>query len=334
MKRERLLVLSTIVLSMCLVWFVGCEKTAKTAAVPEKEIAARVGNEVITLKDVDARISKMPVQYQAVIKSHKKEVLNDMVLETLLYGEAQKRGIDKDKEVKEMLAEAQKRIAIAKLLKDEVEEKAAVSDAEAQEYYNAHKDEFTIPERMKASQILVKTEDEAKAVLDELGKGKSFEDLAKEKSIDTSAKKGGDLGYFTKGQMIPEFEQAAAKLEIGQTSGIVKTQFGYHVIKLADKKPAQPQEFKDVSARIKTQLLANKKRDVFNKLVDGLKAKANVKINEAALGETEAAPVVMQPASMVKKPMPALNTQAASTATKVVPIVKKPAPVVKKEEKK
>lgn len=87
---------------------------------------------------------------------------------------------------------------------------------------------------VKASHILVKTEDEAKRILEELKKGASFAKLAQEKSECPSKKKGGDLGWFGRGKMVPEFEKAAFALKKGELSGIVKTKFGYHIIKVTD----------------------------------------------------------------------------------------------------
>ncbi|MBI4336109.1 MAG: peptidylprolyl isomerase [Candidatus Omnitrophica bacterium] len=263
--------------------FTGCEKAKAPSAGKKSDVVASIGQESITLKDVDERISKLPPYYQNMLKDRKRELVDDMVLEILLYNEAKQRGYQNDKEVKDLLREAEKKIVISKLIKDAVEVKTNVSDKEVEEYYNAHKEEFSVPERWKASHILVKTEAEAKGALDELSKGKSFEDAAKEKSQDASAKKGGDLGYFTRGQMVPEFEEAATKLEIGQTSGVVKSQFGFHIVKLTDKRPASTQELSDASARIKNNLLSTKRREAFDKLVADLKTKTKVAVNETLL---------------------------------------------------
>ena len=290
---KRAMVLSGLVsfFILALIVFSGCSKPIAVSKASQKDAVAIVGDEVITAKDVDDKISKMPPYYQSMLKTRKKEMLEDMVLEILLYKEAMKRGLDKDKEVADMLKEARKKILISKLIKDEVDIKSAVSDGNIEEYYNAHKDEFLTPEKWRASHILVKTEEEATAVLTELANGKSFEELAKEKSQDTTASRGGDLSYFTKGQMVQEFEDAVSKLEVGQTSGIVKTQFGYHIIKLTDKKPASAQELNDVKARIQNELLSTKRQEAFTKFVDGLKARTNIKMNEALLEEKqEAAP--------------------------------------------
>ena len=103
---------------------------------------------------------------------------------------------------------------------------------------------------MRARHILVETEDEAKAILDQLKGGADFATLAKEKSKDPGAAEGGDLGYFTKDQMVPEFAEVAFKMYPGQLSDPVKTQFGWHVIKLEDKRTKQPPEFDKVKDQI------------------------------------------------------------------------------------
>lgn len=295
MRGQRWLFFAVVVMTLGFIGVVGCQRAKPGAPNGQKDVVATVGNEVITMQTVDERISRLPSHYQSMLKSRKKELVEDMVLEALLFNEAKARGLENDKEVKAMLEEARKKIIISKLIKDEVENRSMVSDKEAEDHYNAHKNEFITPERWKASHILVKTEGEAKAILDELAKGKQFEDLAKEKSQDTSAKRGGDVGFFTKGQMVPEFEEAAFKLEVGKVSPIVKSQFGFHVIKLTDKKPVQEQELKDVSGRIKNELLSKKKQEAFDKMVADLKTKTKVVINESLLEEKKEAPQEAQP---------------------------------------
>ncbi len=107
-------------------------------------------------------------------------------------------------------------------------------ETEVQEYYNNNKDDFFL-DQVRASHILVKTEEEAQEIQQKLKSGESFEELAKEYSIDGSAQSGGDLEYFSKGRMVKPFEDAAFALEVGEISDIVQTQHGYHIIKLTDK---------------------------------------------------------------------------------------------------
>ncbi|NQU73436.1 MAG: peptidylprolyl isomerase, partial [Candidatus Omnitrophica bacterium] len=226
--------------------------------------------------------------------------------------------LEEDKEVKEILEEAHKKIVISKLIQNEIEEKATVSDKEVRNYYDTHGDEFATQERMKVSHILVNSEKEAKTILTELANGASFEELAKEKSEDTSSDKGGDIGYFTKGQVVPEFEKAASKLEIGQISEIVKSEFGYHIIKLTDKKPAQTQDFTGVSNKIKSKLLADKKKEEFDKLADRLKAGVAININKELLEKKEETSLMSQR----KAPMPKKETLEVAKEKEVVGEVK------------
>jgi len=309
------------VMAMYLVLLVGCGKDkspGSKAPVPQKDVVATVGDKVITLSQIDEKISRMPAHYQKMLQGRKAELLDDMVLEILLYDEAKKKGLEEDKEVKEILEEAHKKIVISKLIQNEIEEKATVSDKEARNYYDTHGDEFATQERMKVSHILVNSEKEAKTILTELANGASFEELAKEKSEDTSSDKGGDIGYFTKGQVVPEFEKAASKLEIGQISEIVKSEFGYHIIKLTDKKPAQTQDFTGVSNKIKSKLLADKKKEEFDKLADRLKAGVAININKELLEKKEETSLMSQR----KAPMPKKETLEVAKEKEVVGEVK------------
>ncbi|MGG2093320.1 peptidylprolyl isomerase PrsA [Bacillus sp. S13(2024)] len=153
--------------------------------------------------------------------------------------------------------------------------KKSISDKEAKDNYK--------PE-IKASHILVKDEETAKKVEAELAQGKSFEDLAKQYSEDTGSKdKGGDLGYFGPGKMVKEFEDAAYKLKKGEVSQPVKSQFGYHIIKVTDIKELKP--FDQEKDRIKGELADKKMQDAqfMNDLVTKEMKKADVKINDKDL---------------------------------------------------
>ena len=124
---------------------------------------------------------------------------------------------------------------------------------EIQAYWDENQANYEAGEEVRASHILVKTEDEAKAVLAELEAGGDFAKIAQEKSIDTgTAPKGGDLGWFGSGTMVPEFEDAAFALEVGQRSGIVQTQYGFHIILLAERKAASRPELADVRDKVET----------------------------------------------------------------------------------
>jgi foldase protein PrsA len=134
------------------------------------------------------------------------------------------------------------------------EKDVKISEDEIKKYFDQNKDQLNEPEQVRASHILVDTLDEANQVEARLKKGEDFAKVAKEVSKDPgSASKGGDLGYFTRGKMVPEFEQAAFSLKVGEISAPVKTQFGYHIIKVTDHKAAKTAQLSDPDVRKKIE---------------------------------------------------------------------------------
>ncbi len=176
---------------------------------------------------------------------------------------------------------------MAKFIKIEVDDKVTVSEDEMKKFYEEHKENFKRPQMWRASHILVASETEAKDISAELSKGKGFEELAREKSIDATAARGGDVGYFRKGQVIPEFENTCFGMEPGQTSGIVHTQFGYHIIKLTDRKRETIEPFEEAEPAIEGNLKLKKRTELFNKLVSDLKDKYRVRVEDDALKTIE-----------------------------------------------
>jgi len=251
------------------------------------QILASVDGEAITLAEFNERIARLPEQYQAVINKNKERFLDDYVIELLIYKEAIRRGLDKQEDTKEILREARRKILMAKYIEEEVEKKIVVEEAELRDYYEKNRDKFLVPERMRASHILVKTEEKAKELLDKLSDGAGFEELAGTESIDLTNRRGGDVGYFTNGQLIPEFEEACKKLAVGEISPIVKTSFGYHIIKLTDRKPAHSKEFEEVKEEIEKEMTSLKRRERFSRIVEGLKNKASIEIHTELLKNEE-----------------------------------------------
>src|SRR6185369_1379408 len=164
-----------------------------------------------------------------------------------------------------------------------------VTDAEVQAYYDQNRRLFS-GAQIRASHILVKDEDLAKKLREELRADPSkFEDLAKANSVDTAtAARGGDLGFFGQGRMVAPFEQAAFALEKpGDISDVVKTAFGFHIIKLTERKEGSDRPFDEVKERIRINLLNQRRQDQTQQRLDDLRSKANVKIDDAALAAAE-----------------------------------------------
>ncbi|MFH1594394.1 MAG: peptidyl-prolyl cis-trans isomerase [Candidatus Omnitrophota bacterium] len=250
----------------------------------EKDVLARIDKKhVIRLDEFEGRIEKLPERYRDIINKNKKEFLDEVIVDVLLYNEALRKGLEKDKDVKAVMKEAYKKIVIARLLKDEVEDKITVGQNDIEDYYNANKTEFTTQELRRASHILVRTEKEARDILVELSNGRNFEDLARARSIDPTSSVGGDIGYFTRRQLVPEIDEASFNMETGEISDIIKTKFGYHILKITETKEPHIKELGEVSDAIEESLKRVKKKMVFNDFVNGLKEKAQITINDDLL---------------------------------------------------
>lgn len=284
-----------IAIVVCALALTGC---GKRSADKGNTVIAKVSNKTITIKDFKDRIAKMPKYYQDIIDKNPRRYLEDMIMEMIFLEEAVRKGIDKDQEVRDLVTEAKKKIIITRFIKSEVDEKAQATDAEIHKYYDEHKEKFKTPELWRASHILVSTEAEANELLDQLSKGASFEDLARTRSIDATAARGGDIGYFRKGQLVPEFEKACLKLSIGETSGIIHTQFGYHIIRLTGKKETSVNSYDSAKNSIQGELKKGKREELYENMITTLKNKYNVKIEDAAFN----APGTSEPAKeMVQK---------------------------------
>jgi len=179
-------------------------------------------------------------------------------------------------------------MAIQRFVDKQFVQNTAISDEESKNYYDSHPDMFMEPEKVKASHILIKVDAEAdetqrtqarrklEKIQQKLEKGEDFAALAKEFSEGPSSARGGDLGYFRRGQMVKPFEDAAFALKPGEVSGIVETRFGYHLIKSGDKKPATKIAYEDIKERLQQHLKGEKVRKEVSLYVELLKGKAAV----------------------------------------------------------
>lgn len=247
------------------------------------EAVAQVGGEKIMLEDVNQMITDIPKQYQAMALTRKDMFLESIINQKVLYKEALDQGIDKDERVKKQIEETTKDILIREYLKREIEGKIKVSEEDAKAYYEENKSKFIEPAKIKVSHILVEQEAEAKDILTKLSAGADFGALAKEKSKCPSKEKDGDLGFLAKGQTVPEFETVAFSLEPGQLSDVVKTQFGYHIIKVTEKQPEKERLFEEVKDEVNQLLLSQKQKEAFEALLKGLREKNNVVIYKDVL---------------------------------------------------
>ncbi|HXC93098.1 MAG TPA: peptidylprolyl isomerase [Geobacteraceae bacterium] len=297
----------------------GCngkkDTAAKNEAKPTGAVLAEVSGTNITVDSFKKEIDSLPPYLKPMADSAdgKKEMLETMIIRELILQDAAKDGIENTPAVKEKLDELKKRLVVEAYLKKKVEEQSKVSDDEMKKFYDQNKDKFKTADQVKASHILVKSDKEANDVLAQLKAGGNFEELAKKLSTDGAAAKGGDLGWFSKGSMIPEFEKVAFAMKEGETSGIVKTKFGYHIIKLTGKRAAGQRTFEEVKDQIKTAILPGKQQEVFQKLKDDLKKSGKFTIKEdvlKGLGGTPAEPKGEAKAVPAQPPAPAAAPKA------------------------
>ncbi|AWK85918.1 peptidylprolyl isomerase [Azospirillum thermophilum] len=249
------------------------QTTAAATSAPADPVVARVNGEAIHRSDVTRMVSQLPPQVQQMpIEMIYPAVLDQLVSGKLVASAGYKDKLADTPEVKDEIKRAEERAVQRAYIQKEI--KARITPKALDDAYQAYLKQNPPQEEVKAAHILVEKEDEAKAIIAELKKGGDFAKLAKEKSKDpVAAQQGGDLGYFTKDAMVEPFANAAFAMNKGDISKEpVKTQFGYHVIKVEDKR-TQPQPGLD---EVKPQLEQTLSKDIVTALVDELRAKATV----------------------------------------------------------
>lgn len=262
------------------------QRQASQKAEQKGEYLAKVGSATISQGDFYNELDSLPEYARTIFQGEngKDKFLEEVIKKNILYQQALKEGLDKDPSFTKKVDEFKKLTLISTLLERQIMTKSKAGDKEVREYYDKHKKDFTTTSQIKASHILVKTEPEAQKALARIRKGEKFEAVAKEMSIDKpSASNGGDLGYFSRGQMVPEFEGAAARLSVGEVSDPVKTNFGYHIIKVTGKKSGPVVEFDKVKDVIAQRLTGERQKEAFDKYLTELKKSYPVEINKAAL---------------------------------------------------
>jgi peptidyl-prolyl cis-trans isomerase C len=289
------------VVAIVLVTCAGCKTKGSEVGAKAKTgaVMAEVNGSTITTDDYKKEVAVLPpyLKQMADTPEGRKEMLDTMVVRELVLQDAQKTGIDKSPEVLARMDDMKKRVIVEAYLKKKVEEQVTIPDADLQKIYDQQKDKFKSDAQIRASHILLKTAKEADDVLSQLKAGAKFEDLAKKYSIDPAGAKGGDLGWFGKGSMIPEFEKTAFALKEGEVSGVVKTKFGYHVIKLTGKRPAGVVPFAEVKDQIKAEMLPAKQQEVFKKIKEDLKKGAKIAVKEDVLNGMGAKTAEAKPAT-------------------------------------
>ena len=247
-------------------------------------VVAKVNGIEIKESDLKAAEEDIGAQPPPMDPAAKQEYLTTYVADMILVSRAaEAKKLGDTPEFKKKMALARTKLLMEALLQNEA--KAALTDEAMKKVYADATKDMGNEQEVSARHILVETEDEAKAIAADLKKGGDFVAIAKEKSKDPGSKDtGGDLGFFSKEQMVPEFAEAAFKLDKGQTSEPVKSQFGWHIIRLDDKRAKQPPTFDQVKDQIETFVQRKAQADLIQKL------RGNAKIEKFGEAATPAKP--------------------------------------------
>lgn len=263
----------------------------------EEDVAvAKIGDLVIRASDLDKKIEEIP-QYarKNFLKAEgKRKILENMIKSEVLSRAAMDAGYEKDPEIRDKIEEAKKRILQSEYFKREIKDSTGVSEKELVQYYEEHKEEYKLTERIKVAHILTDTEDEALAVRNKLDSGVSFSEAAKKESKDFGSRNdGGTLGYITRGSYIKnigkseEFENAAFKLEVGQYSRPVQTLKGWHIISVLERQDKAYKPLDEVRSEIASELMVTEEmvREEYDRNKADYMTRARVKVQHIQFEE-------------------------------------------------
>jgi len=270
------------------------------------KVLATIDDEKITINEFNKELDKIPINMKMMVatQSGKKNYLEKIIMKKLLLREARKENIEKDSEFQERLKEVKEQLIIESLLKKKINVDAQISEEDLKQYYEKNKETFKRDREINTRHILLNTENEARQIKDKILKGEDFAELARRYSIDPSAKAtGGEIGFHPKGTLLPEYEEAAFKLKkVGQVSDIVKTKFGYHIIKLEGIRPPSYVPYEEVKDFIKQKIAQEKQAQALEKYITNLKSTAKITINEDLLKEeTQKVPDKQEKTEVEKK---------------------------------
>jgi peptidyl-prolyl cis-trans isomerase C len=264
-------------------------------------VLAKVNGSEIRQSDVALAEEELAPSLAQMDPATKKEnVLSFLIDMKIVAKAAEDKKVENSEEFKKRLAFTRNRLLMDSLLANEG--KAATTDDAMKKVYEDASKQIAGEQEVHARHILVETEDEAKAIEEELKKGADFAELAKKKSKDPGASDGGDLGFFTKDQMVPEFSAVAFSLEPGKISDPVKSQFGWHVIKVEEKRSRKAPEFDQVKGQIETYVTRKAQADYVAKLREAAKVERMDKPADAVAKTESAKPEPAKPADSKMAP--------------------------------
>jgi peptidyl-prolyl cis-trans isomerase C len=252
------------------------------------DLLAKIGKKVITKKEFDARIAGMPVEFQNRLKTEQQKIayFDSLVQADLLALEAQSLKMDKEPAIKMRIDDLTTNLLAQEYMQRQLAKLPKITDNDIEKYYKDHKAELVTPPMVKAQHILIRVESNAKqdavsaafnrinGIHKEAVGGAEFDKLAEKYSEDAANKaNGGDIGFFTKDRIIPEISNQAFNMKVGEISQPIKTNLGYHIIKVNEKKDAKQLSLTEASPRIRTFLENKRHQEVMKTEIDRLKTK-------------------------------------------------------------
>lgn len=294
----------------------ACPQQQKPQGSPD--VVATINGEVIGLADFERLLTREAQPMEGgtprspqQVEPYKQTLLDTLIDQTLLLQAARDHGVTVGVEEAErrVLAQAseyppgtfdevlarngtdrqalvrstREQLTIEKLLAQEVFSRVAVTEEQVRRYFDEHPDDFQEPEQVHALQIVVKGLDDARRLQQQLWQGRKFGDLARRYSLSPDAKVGGDLGFFARGVMPGAFDDVVFKLPVGGTSDVVSTEYGFHLFRVLEKKPARKQELAEVRAAIEAKLVEQLRVEAQKAYLAQLRAKADIQVNAAVL---------------------------------------------------
>ncbi len=272
---------------LCLILFMATHAWSQQAPVVSAgDVMATVGSKEITRDMIDHVISTIPEENRVpfLTPDGKKKILDEVVNFELFAQAARKDGIDREPTIKTRLDYEQTQYLAKEYFRRLQSKTPPVSEDDLKAYYNSHLAEFTPPEELQARHILMKTEAQANKLIDQLKSGADFSEMAKKNSIDPAASKGGKLelmdgkDWLPRGSFEKSFEHILFKIPKGQIGGPVKTQFGWHILKVEDKRQPATPAYVQVRGMIKSRLENERAAKLHNDVSDQLKQQIPVSI--------------------------------------------------------
>jgi len=266
----------------------------------------KIDGDTLTKEDVQTEMNALPEMAKQFFQGPEgvSRFVDELVKKEMLYLEARKRGLDKSKDFERKVEEFKKITLINELLQKEIEDSSKVSEKDASDYYNSHKDDFMMHNQIMLSQIVVQNEDDARKTLGLLKNGEDFAKVAAEVSTDKkSAKSGGSMGSFKKGELAPEIGDVVFKLRKGEVGMPVKLKDGIHLFKVTDVK-GPIVEFDKIKGMVMQRLTGEKQKSNFDKFLEGLKKNYKVEINKDEVAKLSAAPNLMPAPAPQATPAP------------------------------